>query len=597
MKDNILKLLGSVLLVTSKVRLTTLLGLMVLGACLETMGVGLFLPLFAAISDSGSLLEKLPASLRPLLTSADTGALSVERIFLIICIVFLAKNITAIAVAYYQSRVIFYSQAEMQAGLVDHYIRKSYEFHLTRNSTNLIRNVLDSVPETFSAMMHLSGLMLEILQVVALAALLMATNFSTTAIVAAVVVTGTASILFAMRKVNERMGAEHHQIRQRVLQQATQGLGAIKEISVFGRQDVITANIGRLFNRRAQLDTLRETLHFIPRSILEILFIVTVVGVAVLALRSGVSQSELIPHLGLFAVAAIRMLPSANRIVLHLNGLRYAKAPIETVYDDLRDFRKPSKDGAAQTPPFPFADSLALDGVAYKYPASDDWVLRDVSLGIKRGETIGLVGPSGAGKSTIVETIIGVLTPGRGQVLVDGRPITDNIRGWQDQLGFVPQETFMFDDTVRANIAFGEAPERNDEARILNAVRLAGLEDVIAAMPDGLDTVIGERGTRLSGGQRQRVGIARALYNDPEVLVLDEATSSLDSETESAITEAIRSLHGKKTIIIIAHRLSTVRHCDTLFFVQGGRVVSEGPFEELCARSPEFRHLVELSAL
>ena len=295
--------------------------------------------------------------------------------------------------------------------------------------------------------------------------------------------------------------------------------------------------------------------------------------------------------LGLFAVAAIRLLPSLSRIGGSLSTIKFYSANLNEIFPDLLE----SKDlpgiivNEDQVTRHPLRRELRFDRVTFSYEETQLPALHELSLSILPMQSVAFVGPSGAGKTTAVDLLLGLYKPTGGQIAVDGDNIHENLRAWQRNIGYVPQQIFLADASVRENVGFGIERERIDDAAVLRALRMAQLEEFVLAMPGGLDAPVGERGTRLSGGQRQRIGIARALYHDPDVLVLDEATAALDNETEAAFIESIRTLAGKKTMILIAHRLTTVEHCDTIFFLKNGRLALEGTFSELLAASEEFR--------
>jgi ABC-type multidrug transport system fused ATPase/permease subunit len=281
-----------------------------------------------------------------------------------------------------------------------------------------------------------------------------------------------------------------------------------------------------------------------------------------------------LPTLGLFAAAAFRLMPSVNRVLGAVQSLRYGMPVIDTLCAEFK--LAVPEIAVTQRSVTPFRATLELNQITYAYPAVAEPALKDISLAIQRGESVGFIGASGAGKSTLVDILLGLLAPDTGEVRVDGNDIQKNLRNWQDQIGYVPQSIFLTDDTLRRNVAFGLPNEQINDAAVHRAIRAAQLEEFVDSLPDGLETFVGERGIRLSGGQRQRIGIARAIYHDPAVLVLDEATSSLDTETERGVMQAITALQGSKTILIIAHRLSTVEHCNRLYRLQDGRVVEEG---------------------
>jgi ABC-type multidrug transport system fused ATPase/permease subunit len=289
--------------------------------------------------------------------------------------------------------------------------------------------------------------------------------------------------------------------------------------------------------------------------------------------------AELPVTLGLFAAAAFRLMPSVNRAIFAIQSSRFFGSVVDTLYSEFRLID--ANPAVARGGPMPLAKSLAIDRVSFRYPATDAYALRDVSLTIPHGTSVGIIGSSGAGKSTLVDVILGLLIPESGAVLVDGVDTHNNLRRWQDQIGYVPQTIYLTDDTLRRNVAFGLANERIDEAAVLRAIHAAQLDEFVKESPRGLDTIVGERGVRLSGGQRQRIGIARALYHDPPVLVLDEATSSLDTLTEGGVIDAVRALQGDKTVIIVAHRFSTVEHCDRIFRLDRSKLVEEASAAEM----------------
>ena len=297
-------------------------------------------------------------------------------------------------------------------------------------------------------------------------------------------------------------------------------------------------------------------------------------------LAQGREMASIVPLLALFSVAAFRLIPSVNRILSSMSLLRFSLPIINTLYEELKVTIPEPTVRSTNSVSF-FQREISLNSISYTYPGASASALNGLSIIIQKGESVGFIGPTGSGKSTLVDVILGLLTPNAGQVAVDGQDIQQNLRAWQDQIGYVPQSIYLTDDTLRRNVAFGLPNEQIDDAAVRHAIRAAQLEEFVSNLPDGLETFVGERGVRLSGGERQRIGIARALYHDPAVLVLDEATSALDTATESGVMKAVTSLQGIKTILIVAHRLSTVAHCDRLYRLQGGGVVAEGLTAEM----------------
>jgi ABC-type multidrug transport system fused ATPase/permease subunit len=320
---------------------------------------------------------------------------------------------------------------------------------------------------------------------------------------------------------------------------------------------------------------------------------VSALGVlVVIMLKQGKTAESIMPTVGLFAAAAFRMMPSANRIFSSSQSLRYALPVLQNLYSEtvlLNQFQH----GRGHIVPLRFFGQIQLNAVSYCYPGEKDPSISDISLTINRGDSIGFIGGSGAGKSTLVNIILGLLTPSKGRILVRGQDIQVSLRDWRSIVGYVPQSIFLTDDTLRRNIAFGLPEDQIDDAAIERAVHAAQLEAFIDNLSNGLDTFVGERGARLSGGQLQRIGIARALYHDPQVLVLDEATSALDNATEKGVMEAIRALRGDKTILIVAHRLSTVVDCDFLYRLEHGTIIDAGATEVILNRQSSNRTRVD----
>jgi ABC-type multidrug transport system fused ATPase/permease subunit len=318
--------------------------------------------------------------------------------------------------------------------------------------------------------------------------------------------------------------------------------------------------------------------------------VLAVSGLALLVISMLAQDRALeavLPTLGLFAASAFRLMPSINRVMGAVQSLRYGLPVIDLLHEEL-NLAIP-KVGSTPIPATPFHDVLELCQITYAYPGAAEPALKDISLAIQRGESVGFVGASGSGKSTLVDVLLGLLMTDTGKVLADGKDIHENLRNWQDQIGYVPQSIFLTDDTLRRNVAFGLANERIDDVAVQHAIRAAQLEEFVTSLPNGLETFVGERGIRLSGGQRQRIGIARALYHDPAVLVLDEATSALDTDTERGVMQAITALQGSKTVLIIAHRLSTVEHCDRLYRLHEGRLVEDGIPNTMVPRNPTLK--------
>jgi ATP-binding cassette, subfamily B, bacterial PglK len=552
-----------------------LLILMLIGMALETLGVGLVIPALALLTQS-DIAHTYPV-LTPILHAL--GNPSQQKLviggMLMLVSVYLIKTLFLAFLAYRQTRFAYGVQAQLSQRLYAVYLCQPYTFHLQRNSAQLIRNVTGEVSMfTNSAIMPGLMLLTEVLVLIGLCTLLVVVEPLGALIV--VTVLGTAGWGFYRmtrgRIVRWGKARQYHEGLR--IQHLQQGLGGAKDVKLLGRESDFLEQYRTHNVQSARVGQLHNTLQQLPRLWLELLAITGLAILVFVMLAQGRALGTVLPTLGLFAAAAFRFMPSANRVLSAVQSLRYGLPVIDTLRKEL-SLAIPGMLNHHNSIKY-FSKELELNQVTYTYPGATEQSLKEVSLVIKHGESVGFIGTSGAGKSTLVDILLGLLTPEKGKVLVDGRNIHENLRNWQDQIGYVPQSIFLTDDTLRRNVAFGLSNEQIDDTAVQRAIKAAQLEDFIVHLSDGLETVVGERGIRLSGGQRQRIGIARALYHDPAVLVLDEATSSLDTATERDVMYAVNALQGSKTIIIVAHRLSTVEHCDRLYRIEQGRVAAEG---------------------
>jgi len=464
------------------------------------------------------------------------------------------------------------------------YLAAPYAFHFRRNSAALIQRVTDAVNSVFRGVLgSLVNVASESLVVAGIVAILAWTAPGVTLV--AVVVVGAMLLvpLTLSRHATTRWGRAVQQLDAEILQTLQQSLGGVKEVKVLGCESFFLSQFDERLATAARLRSRYATVSAALRMGVETMFICGLLLVSLLLTLSHGSAA--LPLLGLFAYAGFRVIPAANRVMLYITQLRYSRPWIEALRADLATLPSPAPAvGPAAADAIRFTHAIAFERVSYTYEGEREAVLLDVELTIAKGEAVAIVGPSGAGKSTLVDVLLGLLPPTSGRVTVDGRDIAGALRSWQRHIGYVPQEPFVLDDTLRRNVAFGVADAAIDERRVKAAVRLSQLSSVVTALPRGLDTMLGERGTRLSGGQRQRVAIARALYHEPEVLVFDEATSALDTPTERELIAALEALRGVTTLVVIAHRLSTVRRCDRLAVLRDGRLVAVGPYQELHER-------------
>ncbi len=548
--------------------------LMIVGMVLETLGVGLILPVLALMTQN-DFAVKYPV-LAPWLQRLGnpTGTQLVTGAMLVLVGVSVVKTVFLGYLAWQQARFVSTLQISLSERLFEGYLRQPYVFHLQRNSAQLIFNINTQSAGVVAAVQQSLMLGTELLVVVGVSALLLKVEPLGAVLVGSTLgLAGWAFNRFTRRRVLRWGEAFKHHDELR-LQHLQQGLGGAKEVKVLGREEDFLTQFRQHTVDSARVGQRQTTLLALPRLWLELLAAIGLAALVIVMTGQGKPLEAVVPALGLFAAAAFRIMPSVNRVLSAVQSVRYYAPIIDSLHSELALL------GAAEVPqrgkPLAFKEALTLDQVSFRYPRTEAVAVSGVSLSIPHGASVGFVGGSGAGKSTLVDIILGLLTPASGTVKVDGVDIQTGLREWQDQIGYVPQTIFLTDDTLRRNVAFGLRADQIDEAAVRRAIRAAHLDQFVSSLPLGLDTLVGERGIRLSGGQRQRIGIARALYHDPAVLVLDEATSSLDGATESGVMDAVGALRWDKTLIIVAHRTSTVEHCDQLYRIEHGRVLDHG---------------------
>jgi len=570
-----------------------LVPLSLLSAAAEAAGAAAVFLLIRVLSDPGTP-PPLPGVLRgPWERLAGDAPVVPVTVFVVL--VYLAKNLFIALTIDLQSRVVYRTRASLARRLYDGYLGASYRFHLRRDSAALIHRLTENLDKVVhQTLAGAVAALTEILVVAGVLAVLIAASPGVTLAIVAILGAVLAAALVLLQRRLFVLGEREIALKQRILKAVQQTLDGIKEIRVMGREGFFRRRFAARQEELARVGRRRQLLELVPRLLFESSFIVaTLLVVVLLAARGEQASREVVPLLGLYAYAGFRVIPSFNRILMHLNNLWFASPAVEELTAGLgrlaADPGEPAP--AAATGELVFRRRLVLERVSYAYEERRA-VLDGVSFTIPQGAAVGLVGATGAGKSTLVDLLLGLLAPTAGRILVDGADLRAHLAAWRRKVGYVPQRIFLADDTLRRNVAFGLPEAEIDRRRLEAAARLAGLERLVAELPRGLDTVVGERGARLSGGQRQLLAIARALYHDPEMLIFDEATSSLDGRTERVLAGVLEALRGRKTLLLVAHRPSTIRSCDEVVLLQDGRVAARGTWRELAERHPAFRKLM-----
>jgi ABC-type bacteriocin/lantibiotic exporter with double-glycine peptidase domain len=491
-------------------------------------------------------------------------------------------------------------QHRLSKRLLEAYMVQPYAAFLGRNSAETGKNVLSEVERLtdFVVLPLLRMIAVSVAALFVLAALFWA-NAGLTLAVIVILGGGYGAIFFAVRRTLTRAGQRRIHANTERFKTVSEAFGGIKETKVLGREAALLDQYNGSARRFAAARVTEEIIVQLPRYALEVLAVGVVLLLALLLIGPGGDNIQSVaPLLAMYAFAAQRLLPFLQQIYASASQLRFNSVVISTIYNDMAGRsqpRSPALGGAPAGTRLPFQSELRLDGVAFTYPGAQRPAVEGVTVSIPHRAFVAFVGSTGAGKTTLVDIILGLLQPSGGALTVDGTVLDETvIRAWQNNLGYVPQEIYLTDDSIAANIAFGIPSEDRWGEAIERAARIANMHDfIVDELPNGYDTVVGERGVRLSGGQRQRIGIARALYHDPEVLVLDEATSNLDQGTERAVHKAIEQAAAVKTVIMVAHRLSTTRHCDSLYMLDQGRLIAQGSYETLLLGSDRFRAMAE----
>ena len=576
---NNLKKLNYIFTKDQKWKISVLFLMIIMGAFAELFGVSAVLPLIQlamkpSIIEENILIGKIAEIFH---CSAPRELLFVMALGL--TLVFLVKNIYIIVMYVFQYRFIYNNQRRLAVRLMKAYMRKPYVFHLKKNSAELQRNANSDSEQFYYVILTILQFLTDILLIGVLFAFLLYKDIMMTLVSMAFILSFMGIYYKWAKNRVKKLGIVRHDSNMKIIQYLVQAFEGIKEIKVAGKEEHFEKAYETEYGKYTEAVRRHSIYNVIPKYLLETVAIAGIMLVIMLQVALGGNINALVENLAVFSIAVFKLIPSANRINGSLNSIVYDLPSVNTVYEDLREAEAPvterekgiEADKSCQK--LKFEQEVRVQALWYCYTDSGTYVLEDVMMNIPKGRAVAFVGESGSGKTTLADIILGILIPERGRILVDGKDIYENLPGWRKNIGYISQNIFLMDDTIRHNIAFGLDDGETDDRQLRHAIEQAQLSGYVDGLPEGVDTLVGERGTRMSGGQRQRIGIARALYYDPELLIMDEATSALDQETERAVMESIEALYGAKTLIIIAHRLSTIERCDMVFEVKDKRVL------------------------
>ncbi|MBE5866178.1 MAG: ABC transporter ATP-binding protein [Lachnospiraceae bacterium] len=549
--------------------------MMVIGAFLQTAGVSTILSVVELVMDREKLYEEgMLHDLFVLFGDGSEVRFTVLAMIVLI-LVFVVKN----SFLYLQQKAtlafVYTNQFRTSERMMKNYLRRGYEFYLNADTAVVQRSITSDVNNMYALILALLTLLSDIIVFAFMVVFCFEQDPVMTILVAGVMLLLLVLIKKVLKPILHKAGEDNQNYYSGLFKWISQTVQGIKEVKISCKEQYFVSEYVKCGKGYVDAVQKYSLYNQVPKLLIETICVMCMMGYMMYMILTGVPSEEMVTTLTAFGAAALVMLPCVNRVNNQINNIAYFEPFFMGVSDNLQDEingEKVDMSYATDTDEkLPIERQIELQDIVYAYPNTEKLIFDKANLTIPVGSSVGIVGTSGAGKSTVVDILLGLLEVKSGKILADGKDVNENYRAWLKNVGYIPQMIFMLDDTIRKNVAFGVPEDKIDEKRLWEVLKEAQLDEFIRTLPEGLDTGIGERGIRLSGGQRQRIGIARALYNNPEVLILDEATSALDNDTEAAIMESINRLHGKKTLIIIAHRLQTIEKCDIVYRVENGK--------------------------
>lgn len=551
-----------------KNRVIILFFMMLIGAGFEVLGVSMMLPLVSAVMNEKIITEnEICAWICRVFGITDHMGFVIWCITALV-VIFIVKAVYLTFEYSIQYRFVFNNRFMTQSRLLEAYLCRPYEYFLSAKSGEIVRIVQEDAGNAFDMLTVILGFATEVVVSAAVILTIFIINPFMTIFVAMSLLLLMAVISRCIRPLLRREGETYQKTYAETNKWLLQSISGIKEVKVTQTEDFFLDKFVKHGQKMVNAARWNSTLQNVPRNLIELVSVCSMMIVLGIMVATGHAMDSLLPSLSAFVMAAVKLLPSANRMVASMTQVTFYEPALDNMLENLEVLEEDFSADDKVAGKLPFTKEILLKGIGYAYPGGEKKIFDKAELSIPAGSSIGIVGASGSGKTTAVDILLGLLRPQAGQILVDGVDVLSDMPGWLAHIGYIPQMIFMLDDTVRANVMFGHSDDGHADEKVWAALEEAQMADFVRSLPKGIDTAIGERGVRLSGGQRQRIGIARALFTNPDVLILDEATSALDNETEEAIMQAINSLHGKKTMVIIAHRLTTIEGCDMVYHVE-----------------------------
>ena len=564
-----------------KRQLVGLAVLILIGGMLETLGVSLLLPVVEVLMNPEDILDNQFVAIVVDILNIQTSTQLIIIMLGTLIVLYIVKNAYLLFQTYVQNTFVTRNRNRMISRVMREFLNRPYEVYLGADIPTVFRLTDSDIPNAFQLILVLIQMVTEIVVVVALCIVVVIISPAMSLFIVTVFLGMTLIITKVLKPRLNNIGHKNQEIQSRIAKWRIQSIYGLKDVKVLHREEFFVRNYYESGAIGANVARNYAVLNNLPRLLIETVFMVSVLFFILLYMLRGGDIKALVPQLSAMAVAGIRVMPGTNRINTYLSEIAYSQPCLDYLYENLNESMKMDVNGSVtgltkedmQAPPrVELQDRIVLDHITYAYPNTDKNIFTDAHMEVKKGQSVGIMGPSGAGKSTIVDILLGLLHVQAGTITCDGVNIFDNYAAWLAKIGYIPQSIYLIDESIRDNIAFGIDADKIDDKRIWEVLEEAQLKEFVEQLPEGLDTTIGDRGVRISGGQRQRLGIARALYHNPEILVFDEATSALDTDTEKAVMDAINSFHGRKTMVIIAHRLNTIAKCDVIYKVEDEKI-------------------------